>query len=402
MPATFFRPHELPTVNRVAREPDCGRCGLWKGCNSPKMEPSGSGRKRILILAEAPGSEEDLQGVQLVGNSGRELMSRLANVGIDMRRDCWLHNALACRPPKNEIPDEKMIDYCRPKVVQVVKDLDPVVIIPLGAVAVESLLGWVWKAEDVGGIGRWAGFRIPDQTLNAWVCPTYHPAHVLRSKDPVIAGLTDKHLEAASKLLTRPWETVPDYRKEVRVVRSPSEAADLIDAFNKSGLIAFDYETNMLKPDGPDAEIVCCSVSNGETTIAFPWAKPAVGAMKRLLQNKRVGKWGWNAKFEHRWSARFGIKVRGWKQDGMLSSHGLFCGGKGRPVTGLKFQAYVHLGVGDYDSHITPYLKAVDGTGVGKNRVREVDPDDLLLYCGMDSLLEFKVNLILRTMTRRR
>ena len=62
------------------------------------MPVSGEGRKGVLIVAEAPGYNEDQQGVQLVGNAGQELTRLLFNIGVRMRRDCWLTNSVICRP----------------------------------------------------------------------------------------------------------------------------------------------------------------------------------------------------------------------------------------------------------------------------------------------------------------
>lgn len=388
----FFDTTSLPVVKTQRfHSPQCGKCRLFERCKSPKMEPTGRGRRRILVLAEAPGKDEDDKGIQLVGKSGKRLEREMAEVGIDMRRDCILTNALVCRPENNEIPDPRMIGWCRPNLTKTIEEFKPEVIIPLGAIACESLFGWLYK-EDVGGIGRWAGWVIPDQTLNAWVCPTFHPAHLERNEnDTQLAGLFRQHLEAAANLKGRPWKVVPDYRKEVRVIYSPEEACEFVGRI-RSGNIAFDFETTTLKPDGAKAEIVCCSVCrDGKEAAAFPWHGRVKRVMKHLLEREEVGKVGWSAKFEHRWCWRNGINVRGWKWDGMLSAHAIYNGGKGRAITGLKFQAYVHLGFPPYNKVVEPYLEA-DGGNV-PNRVRELDLGTLLLYCGLDSLLEYRVSL---------
>ena len=81
-----------------------------------------------------------------------------------------------------------------------------------------------------------------------------------------------------------------------------------------------------------------------------------------------------------------GKGVRHWFWDTMLAAHVL----DNRPgICGLKFQAFVNLGEGDWDSHLKLYL-AGDG-GNGKNRIHEVDLGDLLEYCGLDSLFEHQV-----------
>lgn len=151
-PASMLLETKAPT----SLVPKCGACGLYKTCNTPKMEPSGAGRKRILILAEAPGETEDAKGIQLCGKSGTYLSDTLKGLGVSMRKDCWLTNAIICRPPDNETPDDKKIEWCRPNLTKTIKELQPDIIIPLGGVAVKSLIGSIWK-EDVGPISRWVG-----------------------------------------------------------------------------------------------------------------------------------------------------------------------------------------------------------------------------------------------------
>jgi uracil-DNA glycosylase len=64
----FFKGSELKLVKAPsARVPQCGVCGLWRGCKTPKMEVSGKGKRRILIVGEAPGADEDTQGKPFVG-----------------------------------------------------------------------------------------------------------------------------------------------------------------------------------------------------------------------------------------------------------------------------------------------------------------------------------------------
>jgi hypothetical protein len=174
----------------------------------------------------------------------------------------------------------------------------------------------------------------------------------------------------------------------VKVIKDPDEAAAWVDKLSRSEIVAFDYETDRLKPDHPDARVVSCSVSDGETTIAYPWHGEAIEATKKLLQAP-CGKIASNAKFEDRWTKRaLGIRVRNWFWDTMQAAHVLDC----RPgVTGLKFQAFALLGQEPYDSQVAPYLKSAKEGANEVNRIRDVGLSKLLLYNGLDSLLEFRV-----------
>ena len=380
MPLKGFFAAIQPSQTPTSIIPRCGACGLYKRCQSPRMPYTGKGRKGILIVAEAPGKNEDLKGIQLIGKAGQHLRKSLRKFKVDLDADCWKTNALICHPG-GEKPEDKRVLACRPNLLKTLDELKPRTIILLGAHAVKSLIGKLWR-EDVGAIGRWVGWQIPSQELGAWVCPTYHPSYLLRQNDPALQFHFDKHLKAAVELEGRPPKGT-DYRKQVKVIQSPEIAAGLLwDYLKKEGLIAFDYETNGLKPEPSWSEIVSCSVCwEGEETISFPWEGIAVRAMGELLRSSKVGKIAQNMKFEQRWTqAKLGHGVRNWKWDTMIAAHVL----DNRPgVTGLKFQAFARLGVGSYDDHIGPYLKS---KGEGQpNRVREIPLRELLLYGGIDS-----------------
>src|SRR5690606_23623431 len=142
--AGFFPASQLQVAKAPpSLAPQCGACGLFKTCKSPKMPVSGKGRREILVVAEAPGKDEDDRGIQLVGESGQLLERAMRKAGVDMRKDCWLTNSLICRPPNNRMPTKQEIDYCRPNLLKTIKELDPKVIILLGGSAVRSLIGYL-------------------------------------------------------------------------------------------------------------------------------------------------------------------------------------------------------------------------------------------------------------------
>lgn len=368
--------------------PLCDDCKLYQSCNTPKMRWDGRGHRKILIVAEYPGKEEDEKGRPLVGGMGRWLDYEFSKFDIDMRQDCWLTNALICHDTNNADP-KRAVQDCRPNLLRTIDQLNPNVILLMGGAAIQSLIGHLWKESEASPVGRWAGWRIPAHKPNAWVCPTNNPAYVMNANDAVLLGQFRNQLRAAVKLADhKPWDKLPDYERQVEILE-PGQAAQWLDTI-LDGMVAFDYETNCLKPDGVQAEIVCCSVChNGTRTVAFPWLGPAIPAMTRLLINPDVGKIGSNIKFETRWSlAKLGIMVRGWRFDTMLAAHALDPRGH---ISSIKFQAFVRLGVGDYNQHIEPFLGSAEKGGNALNRVRQVKPYLLLKYCGLDSLWEYMV-----------
>lgn len=212
----------------------------------------------------------------------------------------------------------------------------------------------------------------------------------------VISLIWEKHLAKACSFAKRPWKEPPDYRSRVKVLMDDREAARAIrlllsHAFREDHWVAFDYETDRLKPDHRDSRIVCCSMSDGERTFAYPWLGEAIKATKEFLLSG-VPKVASNAKFEHRWSKRIlGVDVANWAWDTMIASHVL----DNRPgISGLKFQAFVLLGQESYSEQVEPFFKSDYPNE--PNRIREADLHSLLLYCGMDSLLELEVAKIQR------
>lgn len=391
----FFATSDVATdkqpIGLIAK---CGTCGLYKNCRSPKMQPSGKGRKRILIVGEAPGKTEDEQGIQFIGESGQLLEESLNKAGIDFRRDCWVTNAVICRPPSNKLPP-KAVNYCQPNLVNTVKALKPEVIIPFGGIAVKSLLSWLWK-EDIGKIARWVGWRIPARSINAWVAPNWHPAYLVRQKggpgreSEVLFRLFDQYIRTAVRLSGRPWSEEDLAQPNIECLYSSKEAARRIRLLVSGNRpIAFDYETDRLKPDHRDANIVSCSMSDGITTIAYPWLGRAIDATQEFIKSD-IPKIASNIKFEQRWTIRtFGHGVNNWLWDTMLAAHVL---DSRKDITSIKFQAFVLLGVSSWDEHIKPYLKSDNSNS--PNRIKEIPMEKLLLYNGYDSLYEWQAAMV--------
>jgi DNA polymerase len=396
---------ELPVAQPQSyNHPQCGVCRLDRQCQSPRMPVDGDGRARIMVIAEGPGADEDGQNRPLVGKTGRLMESTLRECGINMRRDCRLLNAIACRATdkrgRNRPPTEAEISYCRPNVLAAIEKYKPEVIILAGKHAVQSVVGHFWR-EDVKGIGRWVGFRIPDRRLNSWLCPVWHPSFVSRSKDEddtdglpideLVLRFWREHLQAAVNCQGRPWpDGPPDLDSRAGYFTNDAEAADFLDDVRiRREPFSFDFETDGLKPESNDLGILCCSVCrSGNVSRAFPWTGRAVQAMVELLKTD-IPKVGWNLKFELRWClSKLGVRVGYWVHDGMLAAHVL---DNRSGITGLKFNAYAHLGIGPYDAEVVPFLKSDKQGGNARNRIRELPLSKVLKYCALDSLYEWLV-----------
>lgn len=133
---------------------------------------------RIVLIGEAPGAEEDRQGLPFVGPSGRLLDRMLASIGLDRTR-VFISNTVFWRPPGNRAPTTWEIAVCAPFVERIVELIDPVLLIALGGPAANALLG---AQESVGRLrGRWFAFRTRGLANAVPATALFHPAYLLRS-----------------------------------------------------------------------------------------------------------------------------------------------------------------------------------------------------------------------------
>lgn len=385
----FFNISSVAKKKPCTGIPHCGACGLSKEAINPRMKPTGQGKKKILIVAEAPDKKEDIKGTHFIGEAGLLLRKHLDTLDIDIDRDCWKTNAVICKPQKHQTPNSTQIGACRPNLIKTIKKLDPNIIILLGSVAVESLIGGLWES-DCGSIGRWNGYTIPCTSPNVWIAPIYHPSYIIKNNnDSLLELLFQKHLKKAISLsANKPWNNPPDYKKKIEIIARPSEAAKIIkEECKKSSYAAFDYETTCLKPEYKGAEIVSCSICfDGNRTIAYPFENESKEATIDFIRQP-IYKIASNLKFEDRWTKRIlGTNVKNWYWDTMIAAHTI----DNKPeVTSIKFQSFVLIGAPSYNTHIKPYLSSKNKEHL--NRIKELSISDLLLYNGLDSLLEYKV-----------
>lgn len=349
----------------------------------------------MLVVGGFPSAEVDA-----AGKSGRDAEARMVWKAVEeagySADDCWMTYAGVCHPTDSHRSGKgkSAIDrseYCRPNLVKEIERLRPRVVILLGPDPIRSIIGSTFR-ESTGAADRWYGWKIPLQKWNCWVCPTYHPTDVdskeSNREGAVYALWFRRHIEAAMHLSgSPPWETVPKYSNNVRILLDPSEIRDAIDrVIDVDQGVAFDYETNCLKPDRSDADIISCAFTFGDKAFAFPFLQEIRKKWAEFLQSN-TKKIGANTKFEERWSRRvLNVGINRWVWDTVLSAHHL----DNRPdITSVKFQAYVRLGLSPWDEQVSPYLQAEDA--VSLNRIRECDLRTLLTYNGVDAIAELGV-----------
>jgi DNA polymerase len=155
---------------------ECTACGLCRG-RRQAVFGMGPEQARWLVVGEAPGEQEDRQGLPFVGRSGQLLDAMLAAVGMSRERDVYIANVIKCRPPGNRNPKPEEIAACRPYLMRQIALLKPERILVLGRFAAQTLL------ETDAAIGSLRG-RVHTLQTDAGQIPmvvSYHPAYLLRS-----------------------------------------------------------------------------------------------------------------------------------------------------------------------------------------------------------------------------
>jgi DNA polymerase len=397
----FFSSEQIKSESRPdGKTYSCVSCGLYKQAENPKMKPTGGFSKRILNIGEAPGKIEDELGSHWKGKAGRILKRTYAKFGIDLFEDCLNTNSVFCYSPKT--PGQYEIQCCRKRVFKTIKRNKPHVILLLGTSALHSVIGARWK-KDLGSINKWRGFCIPDRELNAWICPVFHPSYVERQKDyPEVRRIWEMDLENAFSYIDKPLPDFPNEKSQIEYVTNDNQLQILFEELHLGHhpITCIDYETTGLKPHARGHRIVCCAVATSADKVysfMMPKKKKDRYLFSRYLQSNNCAKMAANMKFEEAWSrVRIGTGVSPWIWDTMIAGHII---DNRQGILSLKFQSYVHFGIADYDSAVSPYLKGTDPKNANSmNRIYDFidkySEKDLLTYCGMDALLEYKLALI--------
>lgn len=181
----------MPTLFSVAEEiRTCTACPLYK--NTTLAVPGdGPNNVKIMILGEAPGEEENRQGLPFVGRSGKYLDTMLQTACIS-RKDVFITNCVKHRPPQNRKPNAQELKVCTELWLdKQIKLIKPELIILLGSVALKTLV-------NETSIEKWHGKSITRNGQKYFI--SYHPAAALRF--PEIRQLMAKDFEKLKKLIS--------------------------------------------------------------------------------------------------------------------------------------------------------------------------------------------------------
>jgi uracil-DNA glycosylase family 4 len=152
--------------------PDCSRCKLHTLGRRQVVFGVGNPDADLMFVGEAPGADEDIQGIPFVGRAGQLLTKIIEAIGLS-RDDVYIANVIKCRPPQNRNPEQDEVDTCEPFLFQQIDVIKPKVVVALGTFAARALL------RTLDPISRLRG-RVYEYR-GAKLIPTFHPAYLLRN-----------------------------------------------------------------------------------------------------------------------------------------------------------------------------------------------------------------------------
>ena len=182
VPHQHQQQHEAPSTPQDARPlseirdmiGDCTRCKLHTLGRKQIVFGSGNPDADLMFVGEAPGADEDEQGVPFIGRAGQLLTKIIEAIGLT-RDDVYIANVIKCRPPGNRNPEPDEIAECEPFLLRQIESIRPKVIVALGTFAAHALLRTDLPISKLRGVFH--------EYHGAKLLPTFHPAYLLRSPE---------------------------------------------------------------------------------------------------------------------------------------------------------------------------------------------------------------------------
>ena len=301
-----------------------------------------TGHSGVLVVLEAAGADEEIEGRPTVGKAGHYLWNQLAKCGLN-REDFWIHNVLSCRPPENRLANQPFeaasIVHCAPNLDRTIADHRVLcdrlgkhqVILALGRIAVKRVLG---LAENDPLLKEdYHGYVHRSSLYDCWVLTADHPAFLMRGQHHLMPLLqfsaqraveiaTDGFAYAEPDLLLDPSpqkfaEWVARY--EVTLQRNPTTTYLSTDI--ETPMKAKKGEDQLVREDDEDYIILRCSFAF-ETggAVSVPWTAEYTPLIERMMGDPRAQLICWNESYDLP-RIRHQMDVRAAHLDGMLAWH---------------------------------------------------------------------------------
>ena len=380
----FFDPNEIAGKLIIQRRnflaDPCKICGMYKKCASPKMEPFGNNNRGIFIVGEAPGKDEDAEGIQFVGSSGDLLYEIFDDLDIDMDDDCIRSNVLQCRPVANKFDIDK-VQYCYDRLDEQIREANPSVIFCFGEHAASRILE-TSVLNFKSGLGTYTGDVYPSRKYNAWVVVCWHPAYILRT--PELMDDLYRQIEVGLEYVDQPIpEALIDKGINLFLYKQEEIEELLFEMMESTTPVVLDYETNCLSSFEKDSKILYVSLSNdpmlGYVIKLDEAHESTITRFKQFLQSK-APKVIQNAKFEQMWTrVKYGIEVNNICWDTMNVQHLIDERGKGKAgKKSLEYMTYYYFG--------EEYKHLVD-----RKNIENSGMDNLIKYSSLDARVPVEI-----------
>lgn len=155
----------------------CKACELHETRHNVVFSDGNPETASIVLVGEAPGENEDLQGIPFVGRAGKLLNEFLVKAGLSRESDLYIINTVKCRPPKNRVPTQAEKDACRDILLSQIEIINPKIILLCGATAMKSFITIKTPISKIRG--EFFEVGIKDKKYQAM--PIFHPSYLLRN-----------------------------------------------------------------------------------------------------------------------------------------------------------------------------------------------------------------------------
>lgn len=165
-------------LNKLINEcKNCASCELHKTRNNIVFSDGNPETAKIILIGEAPGENEDLQGIPFVGRAGKLLNEFLAKAHLSRENDLYIINTVKCRPPENRVPTDAEKKACRHFLESQIKIINPQLILLCGATALKSFIKSKLPISKTRG--EILEIQVDNKTFKAM--PIFHPSYLLRN-----------------------------------------------------------------------------------------------------------------------------------------------------------------------------------------------------------------------------
>lgn len=328
----------------------CYQCGLWATCNHPCMGLAGDPDAKFMFITEIISDNDDSLGRILPGQRISNIMDAV-NIPYNM---C---SAVKCRSidmkpddkgnPKiyNREPSAKEVKACTNKTVEILLKHKPQVVVLLGEVPVQQLLGINVPLKMLHGRPHY------HPVFNCWMVPTYHPSFMSLTNDRLLDKLFREDLKVAVELYRQPKVRTP--LAQPKTLKDPTDISNYLDELYEKKLYSVDLETTGLNEKVDRiTDISFCHTSGQGRHIKWTDMLPHFEKLKKVLEDPQSKQIYQNGKFDKKFLRRIGINVVPIYFDTMLASHTMTMAYEGSGAQGYSLEAlsWLYTKEGDYKS----------------------------------------------------